>query len=45
MEDFRTALMSLSHIFTEKNITVNSFYLLHNPGRADIVQGEYELMS
>jgi hypothetical protein len=38
VEDFRTALKSLSHIFEEKKITVDAFYLLHNCGRADIVQ-------
>ena len=38
------ALKSLVGIFKEKNIVVDSFYLLHNSGRADIVQGEYELI-
>lgn len=45
VEDFRTALKSLVDIFKEKNIVVDSLYLLHNSGRADIVQGEYELIA
>jgi 23S rRNA (uracil-5-)-methyltransferase RumA len=45
VEDFRTALKSLQHIFEEKKIAVDSLYLLHNSGRADIVQGEFELIS
>lgn len=43
--DFRTALKSLAHVFEEKKVTVDSFYLLHNTGRADIVQWDYELIS
>lgn len=38
VDDFRTALKSLIHVFKEKKVTVDSFYLLHNTGRADIVQ-------
>lgn len=45
LEDFRTALKSLTHIFKEKEITIDSFYLLHNTSRADIVQGDFELIT
>ena len=45
VEDFRVALKSLVDVFKEKHIIVDSFYLLHNSGRADIVQGDYELIS
>lgn len=45
VEDFRIALQSLRHVFEEKKIHVDSFYLLHNTSRADIVQGEFELIS
>lgn len=45
VDDFRTALKSLTQIFDEKKIKVDSFYLLHNTGRADIVQWDYELIT